>query len=384
MNGSWEHAWGFLSWLFADWREDAPIRFWAERDTERHIRWARNREELREVTRFLLERNAERWHVFVQPNPCREARRAEGGDWGGRKDNVAYVHALMLDWDVVKRQLNMPFIRELIDRAGLRLHALIRSGHGQHGYFKLQPCDVAAFERVAHRTCFAFFSDAVGNANRLMRLPGTINWKTDAPIACYVEALRDGTAYTLPDITAGLDRIGAPPGPDDAFTPDEWQALDYGEDTKGVSDLPASLASLPEHLQYAMTSGLLPEGWYDRSKFDFAACCALVSIGLSDIQIAEVYTRTHLGQIKAAEQGTAYLGRTVKAARNAVAQTVLYLPETLQRLIEAPNDFWYLADDGSVLYNAAASRAAIYQTYLEQARQDNKSDRRQSPSTRYQ
>lgn len=256
----------------------------------------------------IVDLNTRGHAAFVQINPCKTMR-SDGGVY----ENVAYVHALVLDIDSRKTDISFRAMLPDITSWGLPPSAVVHSGHGGHLYFFLDRAyPVLDAEPVAERLCVGLLSDAVHNPNRIMRLPGTWNWK-DEPVPCYLELLEQHR-YSLAYVTTFLDALGAPPVD---LLPESHYAADEEPITLPV-DTGQILARLPTRFREAVQTGIAPPGLSDMSKLDWAIMRALVSAGASDKQVREIYASTAAASFKVARAGDAYFDRTLHGARRDV------------------------------------------------------------------
>src|SRR5699024_8531972 len=74
---------------------------------------------------------------------------------------------------------------------------LVSSGNGYHAYWKLdealEPEVARGYSRGIHR---ALPTDATHDPTRVMRLPGTLNWKSDPPTQCSIVE-QEGQVYPV-------------------------------------------------------------------------------------------------------------------------------------------------------------------------------------------
>lgn len=177
-------------------------------------------------------------------------------------------------------------------------HVVVFSGGGYQGFWKLDPVipiggDVAKAEeaeRLNRQLESVFGADACHNADRIMRLPGTINW----PDAKKLEKGRVPTLATL----SWFDDGSYDPG---KFTPSPkvQASTGYGEPIvvsgnvkrlNSVDDLPKEATDL---LKVAIVQGTDPDNparWPSRSEALWFVCCALVRIGVEDEVVYSIIT----------------------------------------------------------------------------------------------
>ena len=181
-----------------------------------------------------------------------------------------------LDWrSDVAVQEELDAIKARLDACPVPPTVIIASGGGYQAFWRLgQPFELGgAAERIAGLEALnQALSNHLGgdhchNADRIMRLPGTINYpnavkreKGREPALARLVSVREGAAYAL-DAFDAIPRIEPP------------------------TDSPA-LAALPKKLQRAIRAA--PAAG-DRSTAFFAACCALFEHGLSDAEAVAAF-----------------------------------------------------------------------------------------------
>jgi hypothetical protein len=200
--------------------------------------------------------------------------------------------------------------------------ATAMSGNGLHMYFRLaEPADPPKAKIVWERLCRFTGSDAIFNVNRIFRVPGTLNWKSNPPRWCYLMGEPEPRYYTIEQIDAALDKLGAGP----ARPPKEGipVPVDPPED---VTEL---FKRLPESAAFAIRTGErnpLSEGQSSRSEADWLVVCALVRAGCSDEMIAWVYNQYPIKLLKYHEAGARYLSITIERARRDTAEPTEQVP----------------------------------------------------------
>jgi len=254
--------------------------------------------------------------VFVGLNPRSQMSAFE--------TDVPYVSTIGLDLQPEKNGFNgedaLTRMRDEMDRrftlGGIFPTAWACSGGGLHAYFRLsEAAEPTTAKTVWQRLCRFTGSDPVHNPNRIFRVPGTYNWKSLPPRPCYLMAYQPDQLYTIEQINAALDKLGAGP----ATPPRPGIPVPEGE----PEDLIDLLNRLPEAVRFAIQTGernLLSEGQPSRSETDWLVVCALVRAGVSDAQIAQIYATQPIGLSKYYEAGAHYLSKTIESARRATAE----------------------------------------------------------------
>lgn len=247
-------------------------------------------------------------NVFVGVNP----RNA----FSGFERDVPVVTAIALDQQPEK--LAIEEVEHRLQVSGILPTATANSGNGAHYYFRLaEPADPVRAKTVWARLCRFTQGDTIFNTNRIMRVPGTLNYKTTPGRWCALTNVAPERRRTIDEIDAALDRVGAGPG----------------RPTKPGIEVPVNptqdwlhlFAQLPEAVRYAIDTGErnpLSDGQITRSEADWMVVCSLVRAGASDETIAWCYANTPIGTLKYEEAGAHYLATTIRAARRATAEPV--------------------------------------------------------------
>jgi hypothetical protein len=107
---------------------------------------------------------------------------------------------------------------------------VVQSGHGKHAYWLVDDCPVSAFSEAQKRLALHYGSDMkVHDLPRVMRLPGTLHQKDDAP--CMVEILHlqrevYRASVVLDGIAAMPEAPRRPPEPERKHPERSGKALD--------------------------------------------------------------------------------------------------------------------------------------------------------------
>ena len=201
---------------------------------------------------------------------------------------------------------------------------VVRSGTGIHGYWLLERDLTSAEEQsqfVAMLPCFyrSFGGDHVQNLSRVMRPPGTLNYK-DArngrpPLSCRLLTCDARLRYPLA-----------------VFSPWKEQAESEVQCRKpsgssGPLDVPSLEDALSRHGEAAALVSRLDMPSPDRSRRDFAIVCDLLRLGLSKEDIWPLIA----GSSKFESNGRPYFDVTVANAERTVSldETVQCQPQTL-------------------------------------------------------
>lgn len=254
---------------------------------------------------FALEFDDMGFSIFVNSNP-RDA-------FSGFEENVPYVTALALD--LQPERTSIPHVEAALTQAGIPPAVVAVSGFGAHMYVLVNPVERTMAKTVWSRLCKWTGSDRIFNVNRIMRLPGSRNWKKNPPPWCYLVSTDPSRRFDLGHVTKCLDRVGAPP----AVTPDVRliaapvnPPVDWFELRKRLDPGTLDIIDTGERNAYS-------EKQITRSEADWVVVCALVRAGAPDEAIHWVYARCPVGDMKYRESGERYLTRTIEAARRATA-----------------------------------------------------------------
>lgn len=186
-----------------------------------------------------------------------------------------------------------------LGRAQLTPSILVDSGNGFHAYWFLRgfvPFELAS--KAMQGLAKAIGGDAVHDASRILRLPGTHNHKTDPPNPVRLLHFEPGRRYAFTDF--------------DAYMPEEKPA------PRPVTlEDPIPFDELPDWLAELVVNGA-PKG--TRSEQAFKACVWLLRFGWSENQIRILFDTQEIGE-KMREKGKRaddWFARTIKSAREAV------------------------------------------------------------------
>ena len=266
---------------------------------------------------------AHQHHACVAVSPALRKRKS------GTKDDVLGSWCLWNDQNqrdggqdaCIQRLLDDPLDMMVVD-----------SGFAAHGYVLLDELctDVARIERGNQLLRQRLGGDAVHDASRVMRMPGTVNYKDDAePRPCRL-LRRAAHRWNIDELIELLDREA------DADKPDDVLNSMLSPDANTIQRLISVMKNLPPETT-AMMLESIPVG--DRSEHDLAVVNRLVAAGLPDDAIETLFSLYPCGD-KARENGfTTYLKRTIRKARSNGSQflpkasTVTGSPEELRRQI---------------------------------------------------
>jgi hypothetical protein len=190
---------------------------------------------------------------------------------GGKKENILGTRVLWADVDNVSAY-----------RATLLPSFIVWSGHGYHLYWLLEEFinHVGRIEELNKALAADSSADHCWNANRLLRVPGTRNFRRGTPVEC---ELRRGFRNRV-------------------YRPEDVEPL----------------ARLDEEIRSTIWTGA-QSGYRSRSERDWAVVCALLNAGADDKLIKRVFSVHAVGD-KYREDGDKYLDRTISKAGDRKAQ----------------------------------------------------------------
>jgi hypothetical protein len=257
------------------------------------------------ATEAVMELNDARYSVFVSLNPRKQMT--------GFETDVPFVTTLGLDLQPERTSISS--VLERLALGGVHPTARAVSGHGEHMYFRVAAAEPYKAKPVWARLCKFTGSDPVFNCNRIFRCAGTLNWKKDPPRWCYLTEVHAERVYTVGDIDAVLDRLGAPPPkpPAEGIPIDVDLSANWFELRRRLSPGVLDILDTGEKNAYS-------EKQVTRSEADWVVVCALVRAGASDDLIAWIYNTQNVRLLKYHEAGARYLARTIETARRATAE----------------------------------------------------------------
>lgn len=254
---------------------------------------------------YAVDANAERYSTFVNVNPRSVMR--------GFEIDVPFTTALPLD--LQPERTSIEGVAAQLTAAGIPPSIVGVSGHGAHMYLLLsERADRNVAKRTAARLVKYTGSDPIHNSNRIMRCAGTVNWK-NPPAWCFLTGVFVDRRYTLLQVEAALDRVGAPSIERKGGTlqPSVDPPQDWFELRKRLPGSVLDVIDTGEKNAYS-------EKQVTRSEADWMVVCALVRAGAPDEMIRWVYDSQPVGLLKYHDSGERYLNRTIESARRANAQ----------------------------------------------------------------
>jgi hypothetical protein len=140
--------------------------------------------------------NEEAFNIYFGPNP----RKAAGvsGD-----DSVDLCRCIFVDFDGIGAANKSGIVMAKIMQAGLpRPTIAVSSGHGVHCYWRLNsPLEPGLWSELQARLNVTVGSDtSIKNPERLMRLPGFLNCKSEPFVKCEIIYVEPSLIYNIEDI----------------------------------------------------------------------------------------------------------------------------------------------------------------------------------------
>lgn len=252
-------------------------------------------------------------HAFVSVNPrscCSSFER-----------DVPFVTALFLDLQY--ERTSPTEVDKVLSLGGIPATVSVISGGGEHRYLKLsESADPGKAKLIWERLCKFTHSDAVHSLNRIARLPGSLNWKNEAtPRWCYLTGVWPERQYTIEQVDAVLDKLGAGPArkPVDGIPVPINPPMDWFDLRNRLDAGTLDIIDTGEKNAYS-------EKQVTRSEADWVVICALVRANCRDIDIHWIYETQPVGLLKYRSAGPRYLNRTIETARRATAEKPLHGP----------------------------------------------------------
>lgn len=258
-----------------------------------------------------LELNGIGYNAFVGVNPRNQCT--------GFEASVPFVSDLFLDLQPERTPIEQ--VEHYLTMVGLPPTVIADSGHGAHMHFRVQPTDPHRAKVVWERLVKFTGSDRVFNVNRIARLPGTINWKTE-PRWCSMKSAVPDRVYDVEFIDARLNQIGAPPAktPKEGIPVAQIPETDWWKLRERIREQPGGAAALD-----VIDTGE-KNAWSDaqvsRSEADWHVICTLVRAGVTDSDIISIYEHRPIKQLKYWDAGPHYLYRTIERARSETATPI--------------------------------------------------------------
>jgi putative DNA primase/helicase len=176
------------------------------------------------ATKWAIAKNLSGHNVYWTPNLCRA-----GLDTKPKKTDIEAARFVYVDIDPPKTggRLDRTSVLNQIDQLDLPPTVVIDSGNGVQALWKIDaPCpDALQTELINLALAQQLGGDSCANVDRLLRLPGTINYPTASkakrgyvPVASSIISMDPALLYTVEDFrrafpAATPPRAGRPPNP---------------------------------------------------------------------------------------------------------------------------------------------------------------------------
>ena len=229
------------------------------------------------------------YHICIGVLPRNQ--RSSGG-----ADNVSCLQTLWIDVDAKNVSLNELYAA--IEKFEVEPSIIVSSGHGYHCYWLLNEAhnmNKDQIKEIASKLHKATNADKTFDASRVLRLPGTTNYKNMAqPELCRV-LKNTGKLYALQDITSWVDKVlevqaAAREVKDSIPSPkiknvggvmEEFYSFSTWNELKNLLPpfVTRRIMELPLHLRDEHGEKL------DRSKNDFYVATSLLELGFSPAQV---------------------------------------------------------------------------------------------------
>jgi putative DNA primase/helicase len=284
------------------------IRAWASEDAIKHRRFC-NRIVSAAHTVEYFRRHPDKLNIYFGVAPRSER--------GGRKEHVQFATCLWADLDGKMFGSKSEALQSL---QGFELtpSLVVDSGNGYHAYWLLDKptSEVARVEALNLGIAQALGGDRTYDVTRILRVPGTTNWKDPTnpkPVRLIQSRNR---VYSLDDFAPYQVAIARPEAlPSvclDAVEPVNWNEMEEDLDEKYI-----------RWIRYGISGDRERQFDGDRSRLDMTVVCKLVDIGLSDGQIIGILTDPALGISektldKRGEARRLYLEKTLSKAKRFV------------------------------------------------------------------
>jgi Virulence-associated protein E/RepB DNA-primase from phage plasmid len=277
--------------------------------------------------RAWLERHS-RWNLYYA------VARAPAAKTTPHREDLSELLALHVDLDLPKggRPTEAAFAELLarLDAVRPEPSAVVFSGGGYQALWLLDApirateASIAAIEEANRAVATSLGADHCHNANRLMRLPGTVNRLSATKVA---RGRSPALAYLVSAdptrvLAFGVDPVPRPL-PSDGADPDDEPYASGGPTVEPLGDDEPSIADLPLRLRRTIEKGDAASWGGDRSRMIFYVVCSLVRRGWSDAAISSVLLDVRYGTFTAhvREQGdpARYASKQVASARAKIA-----------------------------------------------------------------
>ncbi len=248
----------------------------------------------------LIDHNSQDYNVYYLPNHPSRYDRSKTVD-GSQVDTFNYV---FVDFDLKDKQYasKEDFYAHVL-KNGPEPSRMVDSGGGVHVYWRVSDLDAMSYLRLSRRLMRKFNTDeAVGQIYQLMRLPGTVNTKTQNDYKLCEEVYSTETVYTCEE----LDRILPPISlVDEAYCKQHFdKTYRVKGDIKVNTTLPLKFSHLIASSQEAKEIWSGNTG--DRSKADYRLAHIMFAQGFSKDEAMSVLVNSAKALARAPEHQLSY------------------------------------------------------------------------------
>ncbi|MFM2153647.1 MAG: hypothetical protein RL199_2082 [Pseudomonadota bacterium] len=232
----------------------------------------------------------------------------------GRDEDVTACSAMVFDFDKQKVA-----DRELLFRLADAVppSVLVASGStgNAHVYWTFeQPVAADVARSLMRRVCRHVGADASWPPSKMMRLPGSLNWKNGEARSIAATDINPEARTTPEAFSAALDALGFPPDRESAA---HRVAVQLGSPVHlSMEDLEELMGLLPPWTRDLIVRGQPGDRYKSRSEADLAVAGRLVEAGATDDEIHAVFAMHPDGiGSRLMERGESDLARTIGKAR---------------------------------------------------------------------
>lgn len=234
---------------------------------------------------WIQARNAEGYHVHAGVCPRATVNRTAGGHpTHAKKENILLAVGAWVDID-------KPHWRTILESEKPKTTFVVSTGNGCHLYFKYQePKEVVAAVEDCKSLMTRYGGDHCFDEPRVLRIPGTINWKTaDGTLKASIYSADIEQCF---EGVPGLNLPGTPKSTVGPAGTVNFESI-FGRVEADVRNValggPATAAQFWPHID------IKEDGAPDRSNVDYVVMKKLSVAGVSDAEIAAVFHNPDYG-----------------------------------------------------------------------------------------
>ena len=243
---------------------------------------------------------------------------------GGSDSDVSCIVGVTADLDGKKNSINdqVEKIGKIVKKVAP--YAIVKSGSSNHGhvYFRLKEptAEIEKARFVGKRLRQWLGTDPSEQPSKMMRLPGSWNWKAGVPVK--VEAgVNDSAWTTLDALNSVLESVGAPEPTVKSNGSGSGSGSGSNSDEPNRQRLLNLWSALPEWAR-KKAQEVLPDEMGLRHPRDYAVASAFAQLGATDDEILWFFEAFHDGLgAKLADESYGYFKRTMDLVRLHVEYT---------------------------------------------------------------